>query len=151
MAFRVVLLTLICGGALVEYKLGVNYGQVFVDYSSNNNHGVNGNSHLTTSKDSKPTDRGAYFSESSEVITIPKNTLVTSDVTLSTTFSILCWYKSEDKDGTLFYRYKSDDSSNNFFIVQREDSNDKLKLSGKVSGVSQSNTGGTDSFKKGIH
>ena len=143
------MLSVICNGALVEYRFGVNYGQVLLDYSSNNNHGVNGDSHLTSSSDTILSDRGAYFDESSDAITIPKNTLVTTDVTLSNTFTILCWFLPQDKDGILFYRYKSGDSSNNYFTVARENNEDKLKLYGKVSGISRTDTGSKNSFRKG--
>lgn len=150
MSFCQMMLLVIGSAKLVEYRFSVNYGQVFVDYSGNNNHGVNGDSHLTSSKDTVLTDRGAFFDESTSAITIPKNTLVTTDVTLSSTFTLLCWFLSDDKTGVLFHRYKSSDSSNNYLTVSREDSGNKFWLSGKVSGSSPESNFLSNGFANGI-
>lgn len=135
---------------LVEYRFGVNFGQVFVDYSGNNYHSVNGNSHSTTSKDTTPTDRGSFFYNDINAITIPKNTLVTTDLTISNTFTILCWFNSGGKDGILFNRYKAGDSLNNYLTVSKIGLGNKLKLYGAVSGSYQVTTGTKESFPKGI-
>lgn len=47
---------------IVEYRLGIDFGQVFIDHSGYKNHAVNGND-LTSSDDTWPTDRGAFFDQ----------------------------------------------------------------------------------------
>lgn len=49
------------GSALIDYRLGKNFGQKIMDYSGNGIHAVNGDNSTIDSYDTIPTDRGAYF------------------------------------------------------------------------------------------
>ena len=73
---------------LIEYKFGINFGQIFHDYSSNNNYAVNGISSLTTTLDTIATDRGAFF-QGNNIITLPPNDMSASGLILGNTFTIL--------------------------------------------------------------
>lgn len=92
---------------ILEYNFGKNFGQVFYDYSGNNNHAVNGESSLTVYKDTKPTDRGAFFARDIEnCIKLPPNDLVTNGFFISPTFSIIIWAMvGNSYDYNIFYRH----------------------------------------------
>lgn len=63
-----------------RYYFSENFGQIFHDYTQNQNPAVNGDSNLTTSHDTIPLDRGAYFSDHnsslSSYISFPQNEIV---------------------------------------------------------------------------
>lgn len=88
---------------LLEYRFGLNFGQVFFDYSGNSNLGVNGISSGSTIEDSIATDRGAYFGVGNYRVTLPSNDQSPS-VKLRSGFSILFWGIYEDYTYTLFHR-----------------------------------------------
>lgn len=92
---------------ILEYNFGKNFGQVFYDYSGNNNHAVNGESSLTVDQDTKPTDRGAFFARDTEnCIKLPPNDLVTNGFFISPTFSIIIWAMvGNSYDYNIFYRH----------------------------------------------
>jgi hypothetical protein len=135
-------------GKIVEYQLSKNYGQVFVDYSGNNNHGVNGDSHTTVSKDTMPSDRGAYYTNSQIAITTPYNTLVNTELTLTQPFTLLCWVNVKDKDGVIFDRYKNGDRTKDYITVKRFRTNKNIYIEGAQSGVFKSYTGINNSFNQ---
>ena len=94
---------------LVEYKFGYNFGQIFFDYSGKGNHGQNGISPSSTTADTKPTDRGAFFSDStSDYIMLPPNSVVTSGLALGSTFSITMWCLNFDTRNYI-YTYRGSD------------------------------------------
>jgi hypothetical protein len=73
---------------IVEYKFGINFGQVFYDYSDSFNHGQNGQNISTTTSDTIPTDRGAYFTSSfNSYIKLPPNEKVSSSLSIGSIFS----------------------------------------------------------------
>jgi hypothetical protein len=81
---------------MFQYKPGVNYGQIFYDYSGNGRHAVNGYSSLTTDYDTTPTDRGAYFNSTGlNVITFPSNNKV-AQFPLPSTFTAYMWLFREE-------------------------------------------------------
>lgn len=92
---------------IVEYKFENNFGQIFYDFSGNNRYAVNGESSSTTIYDTKPTDRGAFFSKDSENrIKLPPNDIETSNFYLPSTFSIVMWVMvGNSYDYTIFSRY----------------------------------------------
>ena len=76
---------------LVKYNFGLNFGQMFYDYSGNGNHGQNGDSLSLDSYDTVPTDRGTY-SDGRKYIKLPPNSQVSSSVNIGTAYSITLWY-----------------------------------------------------------
>jgi Concanavalin A-like lectin/glucanases superfamily len=96
------------GTTLVEYKFGLNYGEIFNDYSTYSRYAVNGVSYLTTSNNSIPTDRGAFFKNSNDdIITLPPNDKATSNFLLPSTFTINAWVclKEDNPKNYIFVRY----------------------------------------------
>jgi hypothetical protein len=85
------------GNLIVQYKFGINYGQIFTDYSSYGRNAVNGNSYLNTTYDTTPTDRGAYFNTSgSSLITLPPNNNITTQFLLTIPFTLNTWVFPEE-------------------------------------------------------
>ena len=82
-------LYLVPGSKLVEYRFGVNFGQVFYDYSENSLYGINGVSSTTLTSDTLATDRGAYFAEGTEVVTFPPNDKSSINFLLPSQYSII--------------------------------------------------------------
>jgi hypothetical protein len=77
---------------LIQYRLGVNYGQVFKDYSENGWDAVNGDKSYNQNNDTSPTDRGAFFSDSFEdIIIMPQNDVVGSKFSLPNTYMLNAW------------------------------------------------------------
>ena len=113
---------------LVEYRLGYNFGQVFHDFSGNSRDGVNGDSSATTTYDTIPTDRGAYFDGSISQITLPPNDKVTTSISFPTTSTLAVWVLSDQKiAGRLFYA----SAANSDFFHLKLNNADSL-LSGKI-------------------
>ena len=106
---------------LVEYRLGYNYGQVFHDFSGNSMDGVNGFTSAVEASDTLQTDRGACFPGLLNTqITLPNNDQQSSQLTLSSTFTIAAWlFSYQQHVGTVFYRYK--DSNNYFYLKHNPD------------------------------
>ena len=103
---------------IVYYKLSSNFGQIFYDYSGSGNHGQNGDSTTTTTSDTIPTRRGAYFSLTSFIM-LPPNSVNTISMTLGPDFSLAMWFMTQDNsDYYLSYRHKG---SSEYFYVQRKD------------------------------
>ena len=146
MLHLILLIQSIESAKVVEYRFGYNYGQIFRDFSNNGRHAVNGLSHSNNDEDSLATDRGAYFNEDQQTVTMPKNTYVTTDITLTSPFTVIAWILSHDKDGYIFMRYKS---SSEYLSIQREEQSDKLIFRGAVSGQdSNTKSGNNNSFIK---
>ena len=76
---------------IVEYRFYKNYGQVFFDYSGNFNHAVNGQDINTTNLDVMSCDRGIFFNDNTQKITLPPNNASLDSITFSQTFTILFW------------------------------------------------------------
>ena len=119
---------------VVEYRFGYNYGEIFRDFSNNGRHAVNGVSHSTTNEDTLATDRGAYFSGSEQTITLPPNTYVTSNIALTTPWTILVWTLALDFDGYVFTRSKVSSSSDDYFYIRRKGDNNNIRYRISVSG-----------------
>jgi hypothetical protein len=119
MDMKILILVICCELALcthlVEYKFGLNYGQVFNDYSNYTRHAVNGASYLNTTYDTIATDRGAFFSDRRSTITLPANDYMPSGFLLPSNFSISIWLYVTDQD-TVFLRYKN---NTNYFSIQK--------------------------------
>ena len=114
------LLIQVRSSALINYKLGKNFGQVFFDYSGSGNHGQNGNSIELDDHDTVATDRGAYFRDTkNNYIMLPPNQKNSKAIKLANLFSIIIWIKPLDTfDYYLSYRYYD---NLNFFWVMRID------------------------------
>lgn len=108
-----------------EYRLGSNYGQIFRDYSNQGRHAVNGESSLTTTYDTFPTDRGAYISNSVNYILFPGNDVNSTSFNLPSTFSIILWLNTRGDDGLIFNRYKVSDTTT-YMSLRRAASNSNL-------------------------
>lgn len=132
---HIFLTLLTCQSAkVVEYRFGYNYGEIFRDFSNNGRHAVNGVSHTSTTEDTLATDRGAYFNQGQQTITLPPNTYVTSSITLTTPWTILVWVLAADFDGYIFTRSKSTNSNNDFFYFRRKADNNNIRYRVCVSG-----------------
>ncbi|OMJ80682.1 hypothetical protein SteCoe_19018 [Stentor coeruleus] len=114
------------GGKILEYHLGYNFGKIFIDYSNSNNYGINGFEFDVDDKDTKPTDRGAYF-DGSSYITAPPNQRVKSGIALNSDLSILMWVRATyNQDMYLTYRKSCD--GNQYFYLKRTSNDSKLKF-----------------------
>jgi hypothetical protein len=111
---------------IVQYKPGINYGQIFYDYSGNGRHAVNGYSYLTTDYDTTPTDRGAYFNSSGlNVISFPSNDRIPTQFSLPNTFTAYMWVFREENGSDQYLFVRNSDtgkivmmkSNNNLQIV----------------------------------
>jgi hypothetical protein len=134
-----ILVTLLCyralGAAIVEYKLGINCCQIFNDFSNNDRDGTNGNSPKDTIYDTNPTYRGAFFGDNSFIILPPSDG--NSGFLLPSTFTINIWVFCQDKQNTgedefknAYYIFRrSDDSSDNFINIIRNNSDLVIQIS----------------------
>ncbi|OMJ77428.1 hypothetical protein SteCoe_22987 [Stentor coeruleus] len=136
---------------LVEYRFADNFGQVFHDYSGNNYHAVNGDSYLTTSKDTTPTDRGAYFDQvGADIITLPSNDKVSTQLNLPSTFTIMLWANSYD-DWDYFILYRKNSDGSNYFYLKRIDTNNILACKIKSGTYTSTETkSAIESYKESI-
>ena len=126
---------------LVEYNPGINYGQIFRDYSGNGIDAVNGESQYNTDYDTIPTDRGAFFTESGSIISLPPNDYISSFLTITPLFSVVAWVNLQASDGFLF---EAEDGQNtiqleilsegpdNFFLTIGSPSGYQCILNGQV-------------------
>ena len=137
------------GQKILEYRPGVNYGQVIRDYSNNGRHAVSGSTSAAEPTDVIPTDRGCYFDGSkSQKLTLPANDISTSAFNIPSTFMIALWVLVDtDQEGLVFARYKD---SSNFMYLRRYKTNDlaavKIALNGIIVGEGSL---ATSSFIKG--
>ena len=118
-----ILLLCIIGGfslEIVQYNFGVNFGQVFNDFSLNNNYAVNGLSSKTIVGDTIPTDRGAYFQiDDNNIITLPPNDMPTTGIILQSIFSLTIWINSINSyDSYIFNRVSNEE---NYFYIKRKE------------------------------
>jgi hypothetical protein len=102
---------------LIEYKFGLNYGEVFFDYSRNGKEAVNGESYLTSTYNTIATDRGSYFNNSK--ITLPYNDIVPSWFLLPSQFSLSIWMLSANT-GCIFSRFLD---NNNYISIENANNN----------------------------
>ena len=109
----------------LEYRPGINYGQVLRDYSDNGLHAVSGSTSLVENIDVIWTDRGCYIDGSqSRKLTLPANDISTSAFLLPNSFMIAFWILVDtDQDGLVLYRSKSQYS---YFYVRRKKSDKSI-------------------------
>ena len=110
-----------CYGQELEYRFNENFGQIFHDYSSNGNRGVNGESNLTTLYDTIPTDRGAYFDNfGSSLVQLPPNEAVGKPFLTSSIMCIKLWilFISEEELKPFNRRIMSRIGANNSFLFE---------------------------------
>ena len=84
--------------ALVEYKLWLNYGELFYDYSGNSHSGINGFSINDTTKNVYYTDRGAYF-DSQSVVFVKEFTFYPNPTT------VIIWMNANTNDGRVYSKW----------------------------------------------
>jgi hypothetical protein len=145
---RILLITLFTNQAfcstMIQYRLGINYGQIFYDYSGNGEQGTNGNSHLSKNFDTIPTDRGAYFNSSeANLITLPSNSKVSTQFTFPNTFTGYIWVFSEANSTStqeIFVNYNI-----SYFLIVSRVSND-LRIGVKIAGNYSSCSSSDSSF-----
>ena len=83
----------------LEYKFSRNYGDYFFDYSLSGRYGVNGGT--SGSSKVKSTDRGAYFTYSS-------NIMIHNSAIMPTSFTLTSRLMDKDSHFIIFYnRYNS--------------------------------------------
>ena len=111
--------------SLIDYQFNQNFGQIFTDYSSNSNYGVNGALSTSASKDTIPTDRGAYFPDCESYITLPKNDVATSNFYFGSTFTMYLWILPLDSCSYYIF-YRSCAACNNYFYLARNHSTGSL-------------------------
>ena len=115
-----------CYSTIVDYRFSNNIGQIFYDYSGNNNHAVNGESHLDKLSDISYSDRGIYFSNDKQVVRLPPNTLVTTGITLTSPFSIVLWFyifETSNNIISIYRRHLTTDLGKRFLIARDTDHN----------------------------
>lgn len=95
-------LLLASGTRLIEYRFGVNYGEIFHDFSGNSLHAVNGKSSETSESNTIATDRGAYFLGGDTQITLSSNNYVPSFFILGNTFTMAAWVNLKIQMGIYF-------------------------------------------------
>ena len=110
--------------AIVDYRFYNNIGQVFYDYSGNNYHAVNGETHLNQVNDVAYSDRGIYFSNNYQIVNLPPNTLITTGYTLQSPFSVILWFYSMEtssKEIGLYRRYLTTGNRERFVVLRYND------------------------------
>ena len=150
--WRVIFLLLLFqskGQKILEYRPGINYGQVLRDYSNHGLHAVSGSSKAVEAIDVIATDRGCYLDGSKlQKLTLPPNDVSISSFTLPASFMIALWVLVDtDQEGLIFARYKD---SSNYFYLRRYKADDsaamKIALNGQTVGEA---TKQASSFFKG--
>ena len=118
---------------ILTYKFGKNFGQIFYDYSELGNHGQNGQNLDSDTADTKPTSRGAYFSNvNTTYIMLPPNMVKTDPIVLGPTFSLIMWFTSLE-EGEYYLSYRIKDNSN-YFYIKRENEDRTLKIEIELNG-----------------
>lgn len=119
-------LFLVTGNIVLEYRLGSNYGPVVTDYSGNNYHGVSGFHYQYDESlyEVLFTDRGAYLSGLS-FIKPPYNDKTQLYFTLPSNFAIIMWVLPQNSEGTLVYRFYNSDY---YFHIQRSSATNCLRI-----------------------
>jgi Concanavalin A-like lectin/glucanases superfamily len=110
---------------VLEYRFGLNFGQVFYDFSNNKNYAVNGINSSVDSLDTTVTDRGIYMDPNycNYGITLPANDQ-TSSISLSSTFSIISWVLSIDWANDI--HFNAQNSVNGDYVMLYIDSGNNL-------------------------
>ena len=124
---------------LVEYRPGVNFGNVFYDYSGNGMSGVSGTSSADTTNNLICTDRGAYFSGATKVLTFPSNNIATTALLLPSTYAIIFWVNIMAYNSAYLY-YSSQTGSNNLIYLQTGATPNLLIVQVKITGTSLTST-----------
>ena len=94
---------------ILEYRFLSNFGEVFLDYSGNSNHGVNGFLTSTTEGNVAYSDRGIYFTGLSEFVKLPANEVALTNFKLAESFCIEFWIMLVSTNpGFLFLRENSE-------------------------------------------
>ena len=128
------------------YHFGYNFGQVFKDLSGSTSYAINGDTTSSEVSDTKPTDRGAYFSGTT-YIKCPPNSETTSTISLSSPFTFVVWTISDTSEGVVWIHEKD---ANNYFVIYR-DAGKKVAYRLKTgSSDSTLRVMATDSFKEKI-
>ncbi|OMJ71366.1 hypothetical protein SteCoe_30452 [Stentor coeruleus] len=129
------LLTLVSSTKIVDYRFGYNFGQVFHDYSLSGNDAINGNSVSTTTYDTIPTDRGAYYSYTSgQMITLPPNSQQSNGLSLGSKFYICMWVLVQQ--GNYYLTYRENTGKTQYFYLYRQALDNLSKSFVKFSGYS---------------
>ncbi|OMJ72117.1 hypothetical protein SteCoe_29526 [Stentor coeruleus] len=117
MGYIVLVLFLVSGNILLEYRFGSNYGPVVVDKSGNNNYGVSGfhYEYYESLNEVLFTDRGVYLSGIS-FIKPPYNDKEKFYFILPSTFSIIMWVLPQDSEGKILYKLHNSDY---YFYIHR--------------------------------
>ena len=118
----------------LEYRPGINYGQVLRDYSNNGRHAVKGSSIKIEKEDVISTDRGCYFDGAAlQKITLPSNDVSASAFLLPSSFMIAFWSLADNLDGLILLRYMN---NANYFYLRRFKDKESVALKVVINGVS---------------
>ena len=139
-------LWLVYASIIAEYRFGVNFGQVFMDYSGNGWYGVNGDSLSVDSNDVDCTDRGIYFSGGDSRVEMPSNSKVSGAFNLPSNWSAMMWVNLETTVGIILRR--ADSGSGPLFFVY-QDSNNKISARVKVGTIDITNSSAQGVFQSG--
>ncbi|OMJ81599.1 hypothetical protein SteCoe_17909 [Stentor coeruleus] len=122
---------------ILEYKFGTNFGQIFYDYSGKDMHAINGDYLNPDDYDTKPTDRGAFFSPDSEnLITLPPNDIAPTNFILPSSFSIVFWILVGDShDHSIFNRIMLDNTS--YINIKRQALEKKIWINLQYNNISR--------------
>ena len=112
-------LWLVSASIIVEYRFGVNLGQVFIDYSGNGWYGVNGDSlEVEDNSDVICTDRGIYFENAESKVKMPSNAQVPTALILPSDWLAVMWVNLKISKGVIFRR--TDSGSGPYFFVYQD-------------------------------
>lgn len=115
MMFVFLFISLTSSEKILEYQFYKNFGQMFYDYSLNNQFGMNGIVSTKDTSDCISTDRGIYLAKENEV-QLPSNAFQPTIFTLPSTFSIYLWAMvTGENTFNIFVRKLSADK---FFLIK---------------------------------
>ena len=137
-----IILQLVYAAKLAEYRFGINFGQVFLDYTDNYQTSVSGSSSSSTNENNEvfSTDRGLYFDGDESRVTNPPNDQQTAGFVLPTNWSAITWLNTISTLGIIFRR----SDSNDYLYIYRN-SGDKITAYIKAGGdeITRSSAGNT--------
>ena len=118
-----IILQLVYAAKLAEYRFGINFGQVFLDYTGNYQTSVSGSSSSSTNENNEvfSTDRGLYFDGTDSRVTNPPNDQQQTAFLLPTNWSAITWINTISTLGIILRR-----ADNNDYLVIYRDTGNKV-------------------------
>jgi hypothetical protein len=122
--FQLLCPVIVLSATVLEYRFGLNFGQVFYDFSNNGHYAVNGLNSSIDSWDAPLTDRGLYMWSNycNNGVTLPPNDQTSSiSLSLPSSFSIISWVLSYDYSKRPYFTAFNSTNSNNMTIHRLSD------------------------------